>query len=131
MEGVRIDFEKRERDRVYGAAEIKTVWSAASKLDPIEGNFIKLLMLLTPRKTSLACMRRSHLDDPDHPTLWTTPFELTKARKTSSKKRVYLTPLPALAQRIIKGLPKDAQDLDRVFPGLPVHETEAGRPTFY
>ena len=79
MEGVRIDFEKRSRDRVYSAAEIKTI--SASQLGAIEGNFIKLLMLLAPRKTALACMRRSHLDDPDHPSLWTTPFELTKARK--------------------------------------------------
>jgi integrase len=130
MEGVRIDFEKRSRDRVYSAAEIKAIWTAASQLDAIEAGYIKLLILLAPRKTALACMRRSHLDDPDQSTLWTTPFELTKSRKASSKKRVYLTPLPALAQRIIKGLPKDARDPDRLFPGLPVRESEGGRPAF-
>ena len=129
MEGVRIEYDKRERNRVYSDAEVKAIWNAANKLDPIEGAFIKLLMLLAPRKTALACMRRAHLDDADNPSLWTTPFELTKSRKTSSRKRVYLTPLPALAVRIIKGLPKG--DDDRMFPGLPVHETEGGRPTFY
>jgi hypothetical protein len=118
MEGVRIDFEKRSRDRVYSAAEIKTIWAAASQLEAIEAGYIKLLILLAPRKTALACMRRSHLDDPDQPSLWTTPFELTKSRKTSSRKRVYLTPLPALAQRIIKGLPKDAKDPDWTCPGF-------------
>jgi hypothetical protein len=57
-------------------------------------------------------------------TLWTTPFEATKSRKTS-KKREYLTPLPALAQRMLKGLTK--RESDRVFPTLPIYKTEAGR----
>src|SRR6476646_3828796 len=43
MEAVRIEYEKRERDRVYSDAEIKATWNAADKLDPIEGAFIKLL----------------------------------------------------------------------------------------
>jgi integrase len=131
MEAVRIDYEKRERDRVYSDADIKATWNAAGKLDPVERDYIKLLMLLAPRKTALASMRRSHLDDADNPTIWTTPFELTKSRKTSSKKRVYLTPLPPLAQRIVKGLPKSPKDPDCMFPGLPVHQTEGGQSTFY
>ena len=85
-----------------------------------------------PRKTALACLRRSHLDNGDNPTLWTTPWELTKSRKKVSKrKREYLTPLPPLAQRILKSMPNSDKDPDVVFPGLPVHETEGGRPTFY
>jgi len=75
-------------------------------------------VLLAPRKTALAGMRRSDLDDIDNPTLWTTPFELTKSKKSASKKRVYLTPLPALAQRIVKGLPKGGE---RLFPTLRIH----------
>jgi hypothetical protein len=41
--------------------------------------------------------------------LWTTPHEFTKSKKKqqkktlSGKKRVYVTPLPALAIRILKG----------------------------
>ena len=62
-------------------------------------------------------MRRTDLDDPDNPTLWTTPHELTKSKKKLTKKRVYLTPLPPLAQRIIKSLPKGD---DRLFPTLPL-----------
>jgi integrase len=132
MEAVSIEYEKRERDRVYSDAEIKATWEAANKLDPVESAFIKLLMLLAPRKTALACLRHSHLDDPDNPSVWTTPWELTKSRKKVVKrKREYLTPLPPLAQRIIKGLAKNDKEPDRVFAGLPVHETEAGQPTFY
>jgi integrase len=129
MEAVTIDYEKRERDRVYSDDEIKATWDAKQNLDPIEAGYVKLLILLAPRKTALACLQWSHLDDPDNPTLWTTPFELTKSRKNTTKKRVYLTPLPPLAQRIIKGLPKrDGEDL--LFPDLPVHRTRGGQSTF-
>jgi integrase len=129
MEGVRIEYDKRERNRVYSEDEIKKTWNAASKLDPVESAYIKLLILLVPRKTALACMKRSHLDDAE--TLWTTPWELTKSRKKVSKReRKYLTPLPPLAQRILKGLPNSGKDT-LVFPGLPVHETAGGQPTFY
>jgi hypothetical protein len=47
-------------------------------------------------------MHRADLDDIDNPTLWTTPHEYTKSKKSAPKKREYLTPLPALAQRIVK-----------------------------
>jgi integrase len=115
MDKVEIDIERRERDRVYTDAEIKATWRAADVLDPVKSAFVKLLILLAPRKTALVGMRRSHLDDADNPTLWTTPFELTKSSKRTPKKRVYLTPLPPLAQRIIKSLPKGD---DRLFPML-------------
>jgi integrase len=115
MEAVRIEFERRERDRVYSAAEIAACWNAASQLSAVESAYVKLLMLLAPRKTALACMRRSHLDNADNPTLWTTPHELTKSRKLA-KKREYKTPLPPLAARILKGVLRS--DSDVVFPGL-------------
>jgi integrase len=124
-----VEPEKRVRDRFYSDDEIKATWAAADKLEPREAAYVKLLILLAPRKTALACLRRSHLDIADNPTLWTTPFELTKSRKKSTKQRVYLTPLPPLAQRIVKGLTKISGD--HLFPGLPVHETRGGRPTFY
>jgi hypothetical protein len=49
-------------------------------------------------------MRLGDLDDRNNPTLWTTPHELTKSKKMAKRKRVYLTPLPPLAQRILKPL---------------------------
>jgi hypothetical protein len=86
-----------------------------------------MLVLLAPRKTALAGMRRSDLDDIDNPTLWTTPFELTKSKKSASKKRVYLTPLPALAQRIVKGLPKGVSvptHSDQWFRLIPISDSD-------
>jgi integrase len=68
-------------------------------------------------------MRRVDLDDPDNPTLWTTPHEFTKSKKKVKRKRVYLTPLPPLAQRIIKSLPKGDE---RVFPTLAIGGKQEG-----
>jgi integrase len=86
-------------------------------------------VLLAPRKTALALMRSTDLDSRDNPALWTTPHEHTKARKKSNKKKVYLTPLPPLAQRLVKGLLRSAEG-DRLFPGLPIYLTKAQRPGF-
>jgi integrase len=118
MESVDVDIERRERTRVYSDQEIAACWNAASQLSPVESAYVKLLVLLAPRKSALACMQRSHLDDPDNPTLWTTPHELTKTRKSSPKKREYKTPLPPLAARILKGVLRGDSDL--VFTGLSV-----------
>jgi integrase len=128
MEAVRLDYEKRERDRVYDDAEILATWEAADQLDRSLGVFAKLMILLAPRKTALAAMTWDHLDDPDNPTKWTTPFELTKSRKSTSKKRVYVTPLPPLAQHLIKSLPKGTE---RLFPELVVRQTAADQPRFF
>ena len=128
MEAVEVEIEKRPRERIYSDAELVTIWKAAEKLTPIEGAYLKLMLLLAPRKTALALMKRSDLDDPNNPTLWITPFELTKSKKTLGKKRVYQTPLPPLAQRIIKSLPKS--DGDRLFPSLCISYTKAGQALF-
>lgn len=130
MEDVHIDWEKREWDRVFSADEIEQTWEAAKKLDRAEEAYVKLMVLLAPRKTALAYMKRTDLDNSDNPTLWITPFELTKSRKTTKKKRVYLAPLPRLARNIIKGLPQDDAD-GRLFATLPVHVTKGGSRTFY
>jgi integrase len=127
MDDVEFHYIKKPRDRCWSDDEIKTIWAAANKLeDKSAGAFIKLLILFAPRKTALAGMRWSDLDS--ELSLWTTPFEFTKSRRTA-KKRVYLTPLPPLAQRIIKGLPK-GEAIDRVFPTLPIYRTEAGQQWF-
>lgn len=130
MDTVEVEYEKKARDRRYSEDEIAAIWEAADKLDPIEGGYVKLVLLLAPRKRELALMRRSDLDNAESPTLWTTPFEHTKARKKTSttRQRVYLTPLPRLAQRILMGLING--DGDRVFPTLPIYSTAAGRQWF-
>ena len=116
-----VPFKKRTqtRTRVFSDQEIVTIWNAANACDPVTSAYFKLLILLAPRKTALATMQGADLDD--ELTLWTTPFEFTKSRK-SAKPRKYVTPLPALARRILKGLARDGA----VFPGLPLHRSRAG-----
>jgi integrase len=129
METVRLrGFVRRDRKRkddsdpVYTDAEVAACWRAADQLSAVEGSYVKLLILLAPRKSALAGMTRSQLkfDDANNPTEWTTPFELTKSRKSTAKerRRTYVTPLPPLAARILKGvLRADSEQL--VFTGLP------------
>ena len=124
MDAVKIHFERKERDRVYSDDEVKAIWNAADQLSVVEAVYIKLLILLAPRKTALAGMKLADLDDPKRPALWTTPHELTKSKKTARRKRVYLTPLPPLAQRIIRPLvPGNDAENDLIFPGA-----HKGRP---
>jgi len=125
MDAIEIEFDERDRDRVFTSSEVKAVWSAMDGLvndaesdrreqARLAGGYIKLLILLAVRKGELAGMRRSEFDDPDKPTIWTIPFERVKANK-KSKPREYVVPLSKLAQRIIRSLPRADDDL--VFPG--------------
>src|SRR5262245_34252222 len=102
MDPIRLNFARGVRDRCFKDTELKAIWSACDKLEPVEAGYVKLLVLLAPRKTALVNMRRSDLDSTDDPTLWTTPFEYTKSRKTS-KQRTYKTQLRPYARRILKG----------------------------
>lgn len=117
MDSVDIHIEKRERDWARTDDDLKAIWNAANELEPGHGAYIKLLVLLGLRKNELAKARRSDLDDSDNPTLLVTPFENTKSNKNASRKRVYLTPLPSLAQRIIKTIPVNEDAPDVLFPG--------------
>lgn len=117
-----ISFKKKKREKVYSDDDIKAIWSAADKLPPAEGAYYKLLLLLCPRKSALAQMRHSDLktvtvNEKTFPSVWVTPFELTKSRK-NAEEREYFTPLPPLALRIYKTIPKHDKT-DRVFPLMP------------
>jgi site-specific recombinase XerD len=124
MEKVDLDVGGQTGKKVFDDDVIRATWRAADRLDPVEAAYVKLLILLAPRKAALAGMRRSHLDDADDPALWTTPPELVKQSTRAESKRalrgeeprVYHTPLPALAARIIRSVPRRGDDPDLVFP---------------
>ncbi len=124
MADIEIETERKVRKRAYTSKEVKAIWKGAAKLDPIEAGFIKLILLLGVRKSELAGMRRSEFDDQCKPTLWTVPHERTKTRKSQKEERLYLVPLPKLAQRVIRGLPR--LDNDLVFPGRDPGGPKAG-----
>ena len=117
MDTIKIHIERTHRERVYSDDEIRSIWQAAGSLGRVEGGYVKLLLLLAPRKTALAKATWAQLDDVKEPTVWTTPFELTKSRKTTARKRVYLTPLPPLAQEVVKALPRGQDTASFLFPG--------------
>ena len=119
MDAVDIHYEKRVRDRVYDNAEVKAIWLAAERLDnPTKSAFFKLLLLTASRKTALVAARWCDIEVKDSRWIWTVPHEHTKSKKSTTTKRVYICPLPVLAQRVLSGLPRtDA----RVFAGLPMH----------
>ena len=106
------------RDRHYSDAELKAIWKAADQLDPVEGGYVKLILLLATRKDELAKAQWSEFDDPTKPTVFTVPTARVKMKAATkkSKKPVYVVPLPPLAQRILKSLPR--RNGEAVFPGL-------------
>lgn len=124
VDAIDLHLERKVRTRFYSDDEIKQIWKAADGLtfqdgearpDLHAGAFVKLCLLLGVRRNELAGMRRSEFDDADNPTVWTVPHDRTKTRKTRTEERVYIVPLPRLAQRVIKSLPK--HDSGLVFPG--------------
>jgi integrase len=107
-----------ESERHYTNAEIKAIWNAADKLDKAEGSYVKLIYLLALRREELAKAKWSEFDNAAEPTLLTVPFERTKGKITRKRKSPYFVPLPPLAQRILKGLPR--RDDGLVFPKLSI-----------
>lgn len=112
---VEVDFERRRRERFYTDDEIKKIWDAANKLPPMEGAYIKELVLTGVRKNELAKMRRSECTDTEDGRVWIVPHERTKSKKTSANKRVYVVPLAPMAVSIMDAAPRLDDDL--VFRG--------------
>ncbi len=103
------------RKRVYSDDELKALWNAAGGLTSRERGFIKLVTLLGVRRGALLGMRKSELDDVEHPALWTIPTERVKTPKFREHlARVYLVPIPPLARRVLLPLLKGEGDL--IFP---------------
>lgn len=114
MEAVEIEFHKTVRERYFDDDEVEALWNGCNQLTPIEGAYLKVLILLGVRKGELAGMRWNEFREDG--AIWVVPHERTKTRKTQQKKREYTVPLPPLAQRILKGMPRTEGD-DLVFPG--------------
>jgi hypothetical protein len=81
---------------VYNDDELAAIWAATDQLERVSGAYIKICMLLCKRKTALAEMRWSEIDDNGY---W------TPAPGPKNKRRNPIQ-LPSLVQRILDGLPK-------------------------
>jgi integrase len=103
------------RTRVYSDAALKAIWNAADQLEPEQGMYIKLMMLLALRRDELAQSEWSEFDS--ELTLFTVPTSRVKMKASAKleKQPVYKVPLPQLAQRLLKRL---RQDRTMVFKNL-------------
>ncbi len=87
--------QRREREWFKDDAAdqaIKTLWQIADKLDKVEGNYLKVLLLTGKRKSALAEMQWQQIDDE---WFWNAPQSNVK------NKRLHGIPLPGLVQRIL------------------------------
>lgn len=101
MRGMERPFDgEAARDRVFSDKEVKKLWKAADALPAHAGAFLKVLLLTGKRKGALAAMRRDEIDGNG---IWSPPVD---NRRRVGNKRTHAVPLPRLARRIIKGLPK-------------------------
>jgi hypothetical protein len=86
-------------------AAITALWKAADQIGGIDGKFVKVMVLLAKRKTSLAAMKWEEIGEN---WFWDAP------ESDSKNKRLHAVPLPSLAQRVLS--PRQAEGL--VFAGL-------------
>jgi integrase len=89
---------ERRRDRPLTDTEIKAIWNAAGGY-PF-GSVVRLLLLTGQRRSEVAGMKWSELDDPGNPTLWTIP---TERAKNGVRHNVPLSPQAAA---LIASLPR-------------------------
>jgi integrase len=121
MAGIDKPWEGAEpRDRIFSDDELRKLWACDTRttvgangdkiqLSPIEGAYLKLLILTGKRKTALAAMRWGEINDDWY---WQPPAG-------KKNKLVHPLPLPKLVQRILIGVkPKDARPDGYVFPGI-------------
>jgi integrase len=97
---------EKSRDRVLSEDELRAIWTAAGALGYPHGSWLQLLILTAQRRTEVASMGWSHIDE--NKALWTLPAESTKAGRTHD------VPLSTVALEILKGLPQFANG-DYVF----------------
>lgn len=97
---------EKPSERAWSDDEIKALWAA--KLDGFWPSYLKLLILMGQRRNEITGMRWDELDLEEG--VWSLPAERHKG------KRGHKFPLPALAVRILKGIPR-VKDSPYVFPG--------------
>jgi integrase len=93
---------EQRRDRSLGEREIKPIWNAAEGY-PF-GMVVRLLLLTGQRRSEVAGMKWSELDDPEIPTLWTIP---AARAKNGVRHEVFLSPQAAA---LISDLPRQKGD---------------------
>ncbi len=114
-EGVERPFDgEKPRERHYSDEEIKALWRGVDKLGPHRSVFVKPALLTGKRRGELAGLTWNELDLEEG--FWTLPASRSK------NVREHKMPLPSLAVRVLKSLPR-IQGSPLVFPSR-----KTGRP---
>ena len=104
MVGVPRPAPERARERTLSEREIVQLWRACDAVSEPARSWVRMLVLLSQRRSETAGMRRSELDGD----LWHLPAERMKGRVS------HVLPLPAQALVIVEALPQIG-DSDLVF----------------
>lgn len=88
--------KEKSRNRVLDEKELEALWGAADLLERNPGAFLKILMLTGKRRGAVLAMRWDEISDD---WVWTPSPD-----KQSRTKKTFKTPLPPLAQQVVKGL---------------------------
>jgi integrase len=108
--------EGKPNPRAWTDDELRAIWQATGDFGQPFGDYLKVLVLLGQRRDEVAGMRWDELDL-DAAT-WTLPAARGKSKRDS------LFPLPALAVRILRSMPRHVGS-PFVFPGA---GTRSGEP---
>ena len=104
--------EKVQQVPVWTDDELSALWRVSDGLDTHPAAYLRLLILLGQRPNEVGGMRWDELDFEDG--IWTLPSNRHKAGHKSGRAKTFA--LPALAIRILKGLPRVLNN-PFVFPG--------------
>jgi integrase len=104
MVGVPRPAREHARERTLTERELVALWHACDAVSEPARSWIRMLVLLTQRRSETAEMRRSEIDGD----LWHLPAERMKGRVA------HTLPLPAQAMAIIEALPRIG-DSDLIF----------------
>jgi len=104
--GIEPPGAETRRDRVLTADEIKAVWAVSDEIGEPFGPFVRLLLLTGQRRSEVAGMLRSEIDEDKG--IWTIPGSRTK------NKLVHVVPLSTQAMAIIEAVTRIAKS-DFVF----------------
>lgn len=99
--GLKAPAVEKSRDRVLTDQELRAVWNAAERADPIYGAMVRLLVLTGQRRGEVAGMEWAELDLKNR--LWSLPGARTK------NGRAHDVPLSRQAIAIINGLPRTSE----------------------
>jgi integrase len=87
--------KERKRSRFLNDDEIRLVWRAAGKLDPVFRDYVRMLLVTAQRRAEVAGMQRAEINEAER--LWAVPAERMKGKLD------HAVPLTPMALELLAG----------------------------